>query len=60
MKRAAMPYDLDNLLADLPALYQQYERLQWYWTPYTNDATLLLRIPGTLVAYPNRLMQGIV
>jgi len=28
MKRAAMPYDPDDLLADLPALHQQYERLQ--------------------------------
>eukprot|EP00450_Noctiluca_scintillans_P006493 CAMPEP_0194494894 /NCGR_PEP_ID=MMETSP0253-20130528/12655_1 /TAXON_ID=2966 /ORGANISM="Noctiluca scintillans" /LENGTH=472 /DNA_ID=CAMNT_0039336071 /DNA_START=34 /DNA_END=1452 /DNA_ORIENTATION=- len=45
MKRVAMPYDLDQLLVDLPALNQQYERLQWYWTPYTVHATLLLRIP---------------
>ena len=45
MKRVAMPYDLDALLTALPSLYQQYDRLQWYWTPYTTDATLLLRIP---------------
>ena len=48
MKRVAMPYNLDALLADLPALYQRYDRLQWYWTPYTTDATLLLRIPVPL------------
>ena len=45
MKRVAMPYNLDDLLADLPGLYKRYERLQWYWTPYTTNATLLLRIP---------------
>jgi hypothetical protein len=27
----------------LPVLLEQYERLQWYFTPYTTAATLLLR-----------------
>jgi hypothetical protein len=27
----------------LPVLLQQYERLQWYFTPYTTSATLVLR-----------------
>lgn len=45
LQRVAMPYDLNQLQADLPALYEQYDRMQWYWTPYTNNATLLLRIP---------------
>ena len=40
-----MPYPLDQLMVDLPRLKQDYARLQWYWTPYTNNATLLLRIP---------------
>jgi|EP00945_MAST-04E_sp_MAST-4E-sp1_P005862 L-gulono-1,4-lactone dehydrogenase len=43
LKRTAMPYSLKNLLNDLPRLYEQYERLQWYYTPYTDNATLLLR-----------------
>jgi len=43
LKRVAMPYPLDLLMQDLPRLNQQYDRLQWYWTPYTNNATLLLR-----------------
>ena len=29
----------------VPSLLQQYDRLQWYWTPYTENATLLLRVP---------------
>jgi hypothetical protein len=28
--RVAMPYDLDTLIRDLPALTQRYDRLQWY------------------------------
>ena len=45
LHRVAMPYPLDQLMVDLPRLKQDYARLQWYWTPYTNNATLLLRIP---------------
>ena len=45
LHRIAMPYPLDQLAQDLPALTARYERLQWYYTPYTNNATLLLRLP---------------
>ena len=48
LHRVAMPYDYDKLMRDLPRLNQQYERLQWYYTPYTNNATLLLRTPVPL------------
>jgi hypothetical protein len=43
LKRTAMPYSLKQLLIDLPNLYDKYERMQWYYTPYTDNATLLLR-----------------
>jgi L-gulonolactone oxidase len=43
LKRTAMPYSLKQLLIDLPQLEQQYDRMQWYYTPYTDNATLLLR-----------------
>jgi L-gulonolactone oxidase len=45
LHRVAMPYAYDQLMRDLPRLNARYERLQWYYTPYTNNATLLLRIP---------------
>lgn len=45
LRRVAMPYPLDQLMLDLPSLYQRYERMQWYYTPFTNNATLLLRLP---------------
>jgi FAD/FMN-containing dehydrogenase len=44
MELVAVPMDLDALIGQLPALQAQYERLQWYWTPYTTNATLELRI----------------
>lgn len=47
MERVLVPMDLDDLLAQLPVLRPQYERLQWYFTPYTTNATLLLRINTT-------------
>ena len=50
LKRTAMPYRYDQLMRDLPRLNTQYERLQWYYTPYTNNATLLLREPVPLDA----------
>lgn len=35
---------LDQLLGDLPSLMEQYERLQWYWTPPNDQqATLVTR-----------------
>lgn len=44
MERIAVPMDLNELMGMLPTLRAQYERLQWYWTPYTTNATLLLRV----------------
>jgi len=43
LKRSTTSWNLDRLMAALPALNQRYERLQWYWTPNTVNATLLLR-----------------
>jgi FAD/FMN-containing dehydrogenase len=43
LRRTEMPWDLDELVAALPSLNERYERLQWYWTPFTTSATLLLR-----------------
>ncbi len=45
LRRVLIPYDLDDLLKDLPQLNEKYERLQWYYTPYTKNASLLLRVP---------------
>jgi len=49
LKRSTSPWNLDRLIAALPELNQRYERLQWYWTPNTPNATLLLReeVPTT-------------
>lgn len=47
MRLDQIPYDLDVLLTALPLLMQQHPRLQWYWTPYTSQATLVLRSPTT-------------
>eukprot|EP00697_Spironema_sp_BW2_P009120 gnl/Spiro4/23909_TR11833_c0_g1_i1.p1 gnl/Spiro4/23909_TR11833_c0_g1~~gnl/Spiro4/23909_TR11833_c0_g1_i1.p1 ORF type:complete len:460 (-),score=106.50 gnl/Spiro4/23909_TR11833_c0_g1_i1:134-1513(-) len=44
MERLMVPMPLSELMAQLPALRKQYERLQWFWTPYTTSATLLLRV----------------
>jgi FAD/FMN-containing dehydrogenase len=44
MEKIEAPVDLDTLMAQLPALLAQFERLQWFWTPYTTNATLLLRV----------------
>ena len=45
LRRTQMPWDLDALLGELPSLNERYERLQWFWTPNTPNATLLLREP---------------
>lgn len=47
MERILTPYHLDDLLELVPTLYSTFERMQWYWTPYTTNATLLLRVPTT-------------
>lgn len=43
MRKFSLSYSLDKLLVDLPSLMEKYERLQWSWLPYTNDATVLIR-----------------
>jgi len=45
MELVQAPIDLDVLLSMLPALLQQYDRLQWFFTPYApgNQATLEIR-----------------
>ena len=43
LRRSTVSWDLDELIAALPALNKTYDRLQWYWTPNTPNATLLLR-----------------
>ncbi len=47
MERITVPMPLPQLMSEIPALRQQYDRLQWYWTPYTTNATLLLRVNTT-------------
>eukprot|EP00054_Salpingoeca_dolichothecata_P013767 m.77002 g.77002 ORF g.77002 m.77002 type:complete len:434 (+) comp20646_c0_seq1:93-1394(+) len=47
LERITQSWKLDDLIPQLPNLTKTYERLQWYWTPYTQDATLLLRVPTT-------------
>eukprot|EP00602_Paraphysomonas_sp_CaronLab_P004792 CAMPEP_0185021352 /NCGR_PEP_ID=MMETSP1103-20130426/4039_1 /TAXON_ID=36769 /ORGANISM="Paraphysomonas bandaiensis, Strain Caron Lab Isolate" /LENGTH=441 /DNA_ID=CAMNT_0027552829 /DNA_START=32 /DNA_END=1357 /DNA_ORIENTATION=- len=43
MRKTQVSYDLSALLQDLPDLLNTYDRLQWWFTPYTSDATLLTR-----------------
>jgi len=45
LQRVLIPYHLNDLVALLPSLLTQYERLQWFWEPYTDNAMLLLRVP---------------
>lgn len=47
MEQIVAPYDLGDLMKALPALLTQYDRLQWYFTPYTTNATLLIRANTT-------------
>jgi L-gulono-1,4-lactone dehydrogenase len=48
MEQITAPVPLTALLQQLPALRQQFDRLQWYWFPYTDgNATLLLRVNTT-------------
>jgi len=48
MEQISAPVPLPFLLQQLPALRQQFDRLQWYWFPYTDgNATLLLRVNTT-------------
>jgi hypothetical protein len=43
MKKFSLSYSLEQLLIDLPELMQKYERLQWSWLPYTDEATVVIR-----------------
>jgi len=43
--RTTTGWDLDELVEALPGLNDRFERLQWYWTPNTKNATLLTRVP---------------
>lgn len=54
MKKYSLSYPLDQLLADLPSLMKSFDRLQWSWLPYTNDATVLIRenVPWDEPIYP--------
>lgn len=45
MRLQNIPMDLDTMLKQLPSLLQEHPRLQWFWTPYTPNATLVLRTP---------------
>jgi len=47
MELIKAPWNLYDLLDVLPALQAQYERLQWYYTPYTVNATLVIRANTT-------------
>jgi hypothetical protein len=41
MERITMPLQLDQMLALLPSLLEEYERLQYYWTPYDNASAVV-------------------
>uniref|UniRef100_A0A0G4HWV1 FAD-binding PCMH-type domain-containing protein n=1 Tax=Chromera velia CCMP2878 TaxID=1169474 RepID=A0A0G4HWV1_9ALVE len=43
MQFTSFPYSLTNLLKDLPNLMSQYKRLQWSFTPFSDNATVLVR-----------------
>ena len=43
MKKTSFDYSLSKLLVDLPELLEEYERLQWSWIPYTDNATVVIR-----------------
>jgi hypothetical protein len=32
---------IDKLVQQLPALMAEHERVEWFWEPYTTDASLL-------------------
>lgn len=48
LRRTATPYLLGDLMPAIPSIYDQFDRMQWYWTPHTQNATLLLREPVPL------------
>ena len=54
MRKFSISYSLPQLLVDLPSLMQKYERLQWSWIPYTDEATVLIRenVPWDEPIYP--------
>lgn len=45
---------LDSLLSNLDTLVAQYDRMQWSFIPYTNDATVVIRedVPLDTPIYP--------
>jgi L-gulonolactone oxidase len=43
MRKTSFAYPLASLLDDLPDLLNQYERLQWSFEPYTDNATVVVR-----------------
>ena len=55
MKKFSLSYSLKQLLIDLPELMNKYDRLQWSWIPYTDDATVLIRedVPWETPIYPS-------
>ncbi|CAN0050838.1 unnamed protein product [Ectocarpus fasciculatus] len=54
MKKFSLSYSLQQLLVDLPVLMEKFERLQWSWLPYTDEATVLIRedVPWDEPIYP--------
>jgi L-gulono-1,4-lactone dehydrogenase len=44
LRKQIIPYNLNDLLRELPQLTQKYERLQWSFSPYNeNSASLIIR-----------------
>ena len=43
MKLEQYQTSLESLLVELPTLLNQHPRLQWSWTPYTDNATVVIR-----------------
>jgi L-gulono-1,4-lactone dehydrogenase len=60
MKRTITDTSLDRLLVDLPNLLGKYDRLQWSFVPYSDNATLILRenVPDDQENYPSGVDGG--
>lgn len=54
LKLTQVPYSLTALFTDIDSLLAKYDRLQWSFTPYTDDAKLIIResVPWSTPMYP--------
>lgn len=54
LERRIEPYSLTTLIGDVDKLLSQYDRLQWSFTPYTDEASVIYReeVPMDTEMYP--------